>query len=56
MRLTLWMMTTCGALLLAGCVAPAAKPIYFGSQATVDWLMINDPDLVRQIVAHNRAQ
>lgn len=44
---------------LAGCVKPTgnycdiARPIYFNSQSTLDWLLKNDRDLVVGIVSNN---
>lgn len=53
--------TLCVAALLSGCVGTnlsgnyqdIATPILFGSEKTVDWLLENDEDLLRQIVTHN---
>lgn len=45
--------------LLAGCEAPSgdycqiAKPIYYGSLTTVDWLIENDTRLITDITVHN---
>lgn len=46
-------------LSLSGCATTAnnycdiAKPIYFGSDATVDYLADNDAKLLRDVVTHN---
>lgn len=53
------MMTVSLTALLAGCAKPSgnycdiARPIYFNSQSTLDWLLENDRDLVVGIVANN---
>ena len=43
--------------LVSGCVnssyCDVAKPLYFGDQATIDWLLENDIELLRPIVVHN---
>lgn len=45
--------------LLSGCVTPSgdfcdiAKPMYFETDLTVEWLAENDEALLRDIVAHN---
>jgi hypothetical protein len=53
------MLTLSSAVLLAGCVTPSgnygdiAKPIFFGSTATIEWLAANDEAMLRQVVTHN---
>jgi hypothetical protein len=53
------MLTLSSAVLLAGCVTPSgnygdiAKPIMFGSVATIEWLATNDEAMLRQVVTHN---
>jgi hypothetical protein len=48
-----------GVIILAGCVTPSgnygdiAKPIMFGSVATIEWLLANDEAMLRQVVTHN---
>jgi hypothetical protein len=56
----IWMTSICAGLLLSGCVTKThdplcavIKPIWFGSQATVDWLMLHDKLLVRDVVAQS---
>lgn len=52
-------MTLCATALLAGCETPSgdycdiAKPIYFESQQTVDWLLDNDRQALTEITVHN---
>lgn len=56
----LWIATLCAAALLSGCEKPTngdfcdiAAPMYFDTDATVDWLAYNDPALLRALVAYN---
>lgn len=57
--LKFWMMLGLLVAPLAGCVKPTgnycdiARPIYFSSQSTIDWLLKNDRDLVVGIVSNN---
>lgn len=46
-------MMLCATAALSGCVSANLEPIYYGSEATVDYLLKNDPDLLRQIAVHN---
>lgn len=53
----MWTLSSVG--LLCGCVKPSgdfcdvARPIYFGSDAVVDWLAENDQPMLRAVVSHN---
>ena len=46
-------------MLLSGCDVPTgnycdiAKPLYFNTSQTIDWLAENDESLLRDIVIHN---
>jgi len=60
MRFRLWIVTLCGLAVLSGCVTAnsgdfcdIARPMYFGSDASVDWIADNDERLLRDIVSHN---
>ena len=59
MKSKLLMLTLSSAVLLSGCVTPSgnygdiAKPILFGSTATIEWLLVNDEAMLRQVVTHN---
>jgi hypothetical protein len=50
-----------GMVLLGGCaatiqgdVSDLAKPVYFDSADTINWLADNDPSLLESAVAHNK--
>jgi hypothetical protein len=63
MKSRLWTLLLCATVLASGCaswfeppvVGPDdwVQPMYFGSEATIDWLAENDAQLLRQIVTHN---
>lgn len=59
MKSRLWIVTLSSAALLAGCAVPTSeycaltRPIYFGTDATVDWLADNDERLLTDITVHN---
>ena len=52
-------MTLCALVGVSGCVASTgdfcdiARPMYFASDASVDWIAANDERLLRDIVSHN---
>jgi hypothetical protein len=54
------MITACASALLAGCgirmtdsYCDVAKPHFFSSQDTVDWLLNNDRELLVDTTVHN---
>jgi hypothetical protein len=59
MRFRLWIVTLCALVGVSGCVASTgdfcdiARPMYFASDASVDWIADNDERLLRDIVSHN---
>lgn len=59
MKSKLLALTISSLVLASGCAAPGgsfqdiAEPILFGRMDTVDWLAVNDEELLRQIVTHN---
>jgi len=59
MRSTLLTTLSLVAALLAGCVKPTgnycdiAGPLYFGSDATVEYLLENDKEFLRGVVTSN---
>ena len=61
MRLRLWMTSVLALVLLSGCAGiewsdsycEIAEPHLFGSEATINWLIKNDRDLLVSVVVHN---
>lgn len=59
MRSKLWIVILSSAALLSGCAKTTgdfcdiSRLMYFKSEGVVDYLVDNDPDLLRGIVAHN---
>ena len=62
MRSKLWMIPIFLILPAAGCVTRSdsycdlARPLLFDRQASVDWLLTNDRELLNDILVHNETQ
>lgn len=46
-------------VLLSGCVSSECdwtRPIFFGGQPTIDWLLKNDPTMLTDVLVHNETR